>query len=54
MELCSVILTSMSVATTAIQLLEPWDSGFTPVDQMLEHGAVDKTSILTEDPMSYV
>ena len=50
-ELCSVTLTSMSVATTAIQLLEPWDSGFTPMDQLLEHGAVNKTSMLTEDPV---
>ena len=50
-ELCSVTLTSRSVATTAIKLLEPWDSGFTPMDQMLEHGAVEKTSMLTEDPV---
>ena len=53
-ELCSVTLTSMSVAMTAIQLLEPWDSGFTPMDQMLEHGAVDRTSILTGDPVLFV
>ena len=54
MELCSVTLISMSVAMTAIQLLEPWDSGFTPMDQMLEHGAVDKISMLTGDPVLFV
>ena len=53
-ELCSVTLISMSVAMTAIQLLEPWDSGFTPMDQMLEHGAVDKISMLTGDPVLFV
>ena len=50
-ELCSVTLTSMRVAMTAIQLLEPWDSGFTPMDQLLEHGTVDKISMLTGDPV---
>ena len=50
-ELCSVILTSMSVVMTAIHLMEPWDSGFTPMDQLLEYGTVDRTSTLTEDPV---
>ena len=52
-ELCSVILTSLSVAVTVTHLLawEPWESGIIPMDQSLELGAMDKTSTLTEDPV---
>ena len=46
----------MGVAMTVTQLLEmePWDSGFIPTDQLLELGAMDKTSTLTEDPVLYI
>ena len=50
-ELCSVIPTSLSVAMTVTHLLEwePWASGFIPMDQSLELGAMDRTSTLIED-----
>ena len=50
MELCSVILTSLSVAMIVTHLLEwePWVSDFIPMDQSLER-AMDKTFTLIED-----
>ena len=50
-KLCSVTLTSLSVAVAVTHLmeLEPWASGFIPMDQSLESGATDKNSTLRED-----
>ena len=53
LQLCSVILTLAGVAVKVTLQLEtgPWGSGFIPTDQLLERGAMDKTSTLTEDPV---
>ena len=52
-ELCSAIQTSQSVVLTVIHLLgwERWDSGFIPMDQLLELRAMDKASMSTGDPV---
>jgi hypothetical protein len=54
-ELCSVTLTSTSVVKTEMlqQEMDPLESGFIPINQLLEHGAMiqDEIFMLTEDPV---
>ena len=42
------------MTVTHLMEREPWDSGFIPMDQLLEQKVMDETSTLTEDSVLYV